>query len=196
MAWPRAARGRRGGGGAGAPGGAPLLRALSGSAPPSRAGTARSDVSAAPPAPPGFTRTSAERRGGGRRRGAPCPETRPCQPAPQLASEQPSPQTAPHRRAHPEPPTTWEVVTNPGQEISLAAPSCRIQDARGRMESPGLEGHLRSGLKVGVFDLFAHTQVMAEGTQEGLAGPGFPVWARKGPFSSQDRVSLTAWVVC
>lgn len=52
VAWPRAARGRRGGGGAGAPGGALLLRALSGSAPPSRAGTARSDVSAAPPRPP------------------------------------------------------------------------------------------------------------------------------------------------
>lgn len=89
VAWPRAAGGRRGGGGAGVPGGAPLLPALSGSAPPSRAGTARSDVSAAPPAPPGFTRTSAEPRGGGRRRGAPCPATRPCLPAPSLRLNNP-----------------------------------------------------------------------------------------------------------
>lgn len=93
VAWPRAAEGRRGGGGggggAGVPGGAPLLPALSRSAPPSRAGTARSDVSAAPPAPPGFTRTSAEPRGGGRRRGAPCPATRPCLPAPSLRSNSP-----------------------------------------------------------------------------------------------------------
>lgn len=59
----------------------------------------------------------------------------------------------------------------------------------------GLRGICVLGSKWGLL-IFSLTQVMAEGTQEGLAGPGVPVWARKGPFSSQDRVSLTAWVVC
>lgn len=89
VSWPRAAGGKRGGGGAGVPGGARLLQTLSRSAPPSRAGTARSDVSAAPPAPPGFTRTSAEPRGGGRRQGAPCPATWLCLPAPSLRPNNP-----------------------------------------------------------------------------------------------------------
>jgi hypothetical protein len=93
VAWPRAAGGRRGGGGAGVPGGAPLLPALSGSAPPSRAGTARSDVSAAPPRPPWLhsDQCGTERRRQETRGALPCD---PAQPArAQLASEQPSPQT-------------------------------------------------------------------------------------------------------
>lgn len=147
VAWPRAARGRRGSGGAGDPGGAQLLRALSGSAPPSRAGTARSDVSAAhPPPPPCFTRTSAEWRGGGWRRGAPCPETRPCLPAPSLRPSNPS-------RKWPAPPGSLRATNHLGSgdkpRAGNVAGSSRIQDARGRMESRGLEGHPRSGRKGG-----------------------------------------------
>lgn len=42
--------------------------------------------------------------------------------------------------------------------------------------------------------IFSHTQVLAEGTHEGLAGLVVAMRARKGFFSSQERVSLTVWV--
>lgn len=149
VAWPRAAGSRRGGVGAGVPGGAPLLSALSGSAPPSRAGTARSDVSAAPPAPLAslgpVRNREAEAGGEGRPALRPDPACR--RPA---CVRTTLPANGPHHRAHPEPPTTWEVVTNRGLEASQAAPSRGIQDARGRMESLGLEGRLRCGCKGGI----------------------------------------------
>lgn len=150
VAWPRAAGGRRGGGGAGVPGGAPLLPALSGSAPPSRAGTARSDVSAAPPRPPlaslGPVRNREAEAGDEGR-----PALRPGPACPRPACVRTAlPANAPLHWVHPEPPTTWEVVTSRGLEASQAAPSPGIQDARGRMESLGFEGRLRSGCNGGI----------------------------------------------
>lgn len=60
----------------------------------------------------------------------------------------------------------------------------------------GLRGICVLGSKWGLL-IFLHTH------KSWLRGPrrdwpvlGVPVWAQKGPFSSQDRVSLTAWVVC
>lgn len=43
--------------------------------------------------------------------------------------------------------------------------------------------------------IFSHTQVLAEETHERLAGLGVPMRAPKGPFSSQEPVSLSVWVV-
>lgn len=170
VSWPRAARGRRGGGGAGAPGGALLLRALSGSAPPSRAGTARSDVSAAPPAPPGFTRTSAEQRGGGRRLGAPCPETRPCLPLPSLRSSNPLRK----RPALPgSPRATNHLGSGDKPRAGNLAGSSKLQDPGCSAKNGELRGLEALWAHRGLLILL-HTLVMVEGAHEGLAGLGGP----------------------